>query len=387
MNEKIRLHHRRGGMAGLSLAYYLSLSPLRDRSILILDKETKHRNDRTWCFWENKAGPFESILFRKWNTVGFFGTTYNGLLDIGDYQYKMLRGIDFYTFVKNHLARFPAIEFRQATINRVKDTPQGGFVIADDEPYIADFVFDSTHILKLNRPENHNLWQHFKGWTITTEKPCFNTDKPCMMDFRIDQHGDCRFLYVLPFDEYTALVEYTIFNDQLLSDEQYETALLSYIDRFLDTGSYSVQETEFGIIPMSDEPTNERPGKHVVRIGTAGGYTKPSTGYTFQRTQRYLHEIVQNLVAEGKPKRHKPWLRRVFKRFLDSVLLNVLQYRRHPADDIFTRLYQHNAPVQIFRFLDEDTTFAEDLKIMTTVPLGAFTIAALDVFRKRIFRV
>ncbi|WP_421829132.1 lycopene cyclase family protein [Larkinella sp.] len=376
-----------GGMAGLSLAYYLSLSSLRDRSILILDKETKSRNDRTWCFWEDQEGPFESILFRKWDTVEFVGTTFNGMLDMGAYQYKMLRGIDFYTFMKNHLAQFPSIEFRQVTVNRVKDTPQGGFVIADDEPYIADYVFDSTHLLKLNRSENHNLWQHFKGWTITAEKPCFDVDKPCMMDFRVDQQGDCRFLYVLPFDDRTALVEYTIFNDKLLSDEQYENALLGYIDQFIDTGSYVVQETEFGIIPMSDEPTTERPGKHVIRIGTAGGYTKPSTGYTFQRTQRYLREIVQNLAANGKPKRRKPWLRRVFKRFLDSVLLNVLQYHRHPADDVFTRLYQRNPPAQIFRFLDEDTTFAEDLRIMTTVPLGAFTLAAFDVIRKRVFRV
>ena len=376
-----------GGMAGLSLAYYLSLSSLRDRSILILDKETKNRNDRTWCFWEDKAGPFESIIFRKWDTIEFFGTTYSGLLDIGRFTYKMLRGIDFYEFMKNHLAQFPSIEFRQATVNRVKDTPQGGFVIADDQPYIADFVFDSTHPLKLNRPENHNLWQHFKGWTIATEKPCFDVGKPRLMDFRIDQQGDCRFFYILPFDERTALVEYTIFNDQLLSDDQYETALQTYIGQYLDTGSYTIQEVEFGIIPMSDEPTTERPGKHVVRIGTAGGYTKPSTGYTFQRTQRYLYEIVQNMVANGKPKRRKPWFWGVFKRFLDSVLLNVLKYRRHPGNDVFTQLYQRNAPDQIFRFLDEDTTLAEDLKIMSTVPLGAFTLAAFDVIRKRIFRV
>ncbi|MGA0559950.1 lycopene cyclase family protein [Larkinella sp. VNQ87] len=376
-----------GGMAGLSLAYYLSQSPLRDRSILILDKETKQRNDRTWCFWEQQTGPFEPILFRKWNTVEFFGTTYEGLLDIGDYQYKMLRGIDFYEFMKNHLAQFPTIEFRQVTINRVKDTPQGGFVIANDEPYIASYVFDSTFALNLKRPENHNLLQHFKGWVIQTEKPCFDVNRPCMMDFRVEQHGDCRFLYVLPFDERTALVEYTIFNDRLLADAEYDTALIDYISRFLDTGNYTIQETEFGIIPMSDEPTQERAGRRVVRIGTSGGYTKPSTGYTFQRTQRYLHEIVQNLVAIGKPRRRKPWLRRVFKKYLDSVLLNVLQYRRHPADDVFTRLYQYNPPGQIFRFLDEDTTFTEDLKIMSTVPLGPFTVAALDVLRKKVLRI
>jgi lycopene beta-cyclase len=63
------------GMAGLSLAYHLSQSPLRNRSVLILDKETKTRNDRTWCCWEKGDGPFESILFRKWSRVEFHGTT------------------------------------------------------------------------------------------------------------------------------------------------------------------------------------------------------------------------------------------------------------------------------------------------------------------------
>ncbi|MBC8153672.1 MAG: NAD(P)-binding protein [Bacteroidetes bacterium] len=374
-----------GGMAGLSLAYYLSRSPLRDRSILVIDKETKTRNDRTWSFWERGEGPFESILFQTWDTVHFYGTTFSGPLDMGEYRYKMLRGIDFYDHVQRALAGFPNIEFKQAGINRIADTPQGGFVIADDEPYIADFVFDSTYALHLDQPENHNLLQHFKGWVITTEKPCFAATQARMMDFRIDQGGDCRFLYVLPFDDRTALVEYTIFNDHLLPDDEYETSLRHYISQYLDTGSYQINETEFGVIPMSDEPTSEKPADHIVRIGTSGGYTKPSTGYTFQRTQRYLQEIVQSLAATGQPIRPKPWFRQAFKGLQDSVLLNVLQHNRHPADDVFTRLYERNPPSQIFKFLDEDTTLTEDLRIMSTVPLGPFTRGAIDVIRKRLF--
>ncbi len=372
-------------MAGLSLAYYLTQSPWRNRSVLLLDKEIKTQNDRTWCFWERGMGTFESILFRAWDTVTFHGTTFSGPLDIGDYRYKMLRGIDFYAHIRQTLTNFPNIEFKQATINRIKDTPQGGFVIADDEPYIADFVFDSTYVLRLDQPERHNLLQHFKGWVITTEKACFDPAQPRMMDFRVDQQGDCRFLYVLPFDKRTALVEYTVFNERLLTDEEYEIALRHYIGQFLDTGSYQIAETEFGIIPMSDEPADEKQSEHVFRIGTSGGYTKPSTGYTFQRTQRYLRDMVHNLAESGQPTRPKPWLTRYFKGLLDSVLLNVLQYRRHPADDIFTRLYERNPPSQILKFLDEDTTLAEDIRIMSTVPLGPFTRGAVDVIRKRLF--
>ena len=375
-----------GGMAGLSLAYYLSLSTLRDHSILIIDKESKDKNDRTWCFWERGEGPFESILFRKWNTVEFYGTTLAGPLNIGEYQYKMLRGIDFYEFMHAHLRQFPNIEFRQGTINRLRDTADGGFLIVDDEPVIGDFVFDSTYAMNLRNPEHHNLLQHFKGWVITTEKPCFDVNRPRMMDFRVAQEGDCRFLYVLPFNERTAMVEYTIFNDHLLTPDAYETSLRTYIDQYLDTGGYQISETEFGVIPMSDEPTPEHPADHIIRIGTSGGYTKPSTGYTFQRTQRYLRELVNMLVATGRPERRKSWFTTPFKGLLDSVLLNVLQCKRHPADDVFTRLYDRNPPARIFRFLDEDTSLWEDLRIMNSVPLWPFTVGAFDVLRKRFLR-
>ncbi|KAB7731393.1 lycopene cyclase [Rudanella paleaurantiibacter] len=372
-----------GGMAGLSMAYYLTQSPLRDRSILLLDRESKNRNDRTWCFWERGEGPFESILFRNWDRVEFHGTTLSGLLNIGDYRYKMLRGIDFYAHIQEHLARFPNIEIRQANINRIKETAQGGFVIADDEPLMADYVFDSTFALKLDDPDNHNLLQHFKGWVIRTEKPCFNVDQPRMMDFRVAQHGDCRFAYVLPFDAQTALIEFTLFNETLLTDADYEAALGQYITQHLDTGTYQICETEFGVIPMSDVPTQENPSEHIVRIGTAGGHTKASTGYTFQRTQRYLRELVQSLAQTGKPFRQKSLFKSRFKLY-DSIFLNVLQKHRYPADDMFTLLYEHNSPAQVFKFLDEDTSLGEDLRVMWSMPKVPFTMALFDVLRRKL---
>lgn len=379
----------------MSLAYYLSQSPLCDRSILILDRVAKISNDRTWCFWERKnepshsksqpaiwSNPFQHILFRSWDTVSFHGTTYAGPIAMGAYQYKMLRSVDFYEFIRQELAKHPTIEWKQATINRIKDTPQGGFVIADDEPYIADYVFDSTFLLKLDQPENHNLLQHFKGWVIKTERACFDPRKPEIMDFRVEQHGDCRFLYVLPFDERTALVEFTLFNDKLLTDAEYEVELRHYIDRYVQAGSYEITETEKGVIPMSDEPVLENPSEHIVRIGTSGGYTKASTGYTFQRTQRYLQTIVQNLVKTGKPHRTAPWFARRFKLY-DSIFLNVLEKHRHPADDIFTRVYTEN-PGRVFTFLDEETGFMEELQLFATMPFRPFLNAFFDVLRRKI---
>ena len=91
-----------GGLAGLSLAYYMNQSVLRNKRILIIDKDEKKKNDRTWCFWEKEGqGTFDPIVFRAWQQVYFYGNDgFEKTLDLGQYTYKWIRGLDFYTFVK-----------------------------------------------------------------------------------------------------------------------------------------------------------------------------------------------------------------------------------------------------------------------------------------------
>ncbi|MDA9638819.1 lycopene cyclase, partial [bacterium] len=43
------------GCSGLSLLYKILQTPsLQNKSILVIDKDQKKNNDRTWCFWEKK---------------------------------------------------------------------------------------------------------------------------------------------------------------------------------------------------------------------------------------------------------------------------------------------------------------------------------------------
>jgi len=52
-----------GGAAGLSLAFYLSNSSLKNKKVLIIDKDQKNKNDRTWGFWTSRPTAFERIIF------------------------------------------------------------------------------------------------------------------------------------------------------------------------------------------------------------------------------------------------------------------------------------------------------------------------------------
>lgn len=374
-----------GGLSGLSLAYYMNQTVLSEKSILIIDQDTKTQNDRTWCFWEkDNRSPFDAIIHRQWQKVYFHGTNFSSALNLGDYTYKWLRGIDFYDFVKTDLASNPNIRFVQEHIERIKDTPTGGFVITTENQYLAEYVFDSTKPLKLNLADCHNMLQHFKGWEIVTDKPVFDPACPTMMDYRVEQSGvGVRFMYVLPESPTRAMVEFTVFSDKLLSPAEYDAELHKYLKEFLKIEQFSIEHEEFGVIPMTDEPTPNHEGEHVVRIGTSGGYVKASTGYAFQRTQRFTQALVKNLVTLGKPISPQKNFKKHFKDWLDSTLLNVLLKNRALGKDVFTALYQKNPTPRLFAFLDEDTTLFEDLRIMSTVPLWAFTKGAFDALRKR----
>ena len=59
------------GCAGLSLSMHLSDTLFRHKKILILDKDEKTSNDRTWCFWENGKGEWDDLLHKSWDKIVF----------------------------------------------------------------------------------------------------------------------------------------------------------------------------------------------------------------------------------------------------------------------------------------------------------------------------
>src|SRR5688572_30393517 len=77
------------GCAALSIVMRMIKSgKFGDKKILLLDKEPKTKNDRTWCFWEKENGFFEEIVYRKWEKLSFLSDQYSNTMDISPYQYK-----------------------------------------------------------------------------------------------------------------------------------------------------------------------------------------------------------------------------------------------------------------------------------------------------------
>ncbi|MBK7406765.1 MAG: hypothetical protein IPJ40_01025 [Saprospirales bacterium] len=143
-----------------------------------------------------------------------------------------------------------------------------------------------------------------------------------------------------------------------------------------------MEHTEMGAIPMTDFPFPRSEGR-IVYIGTAGGYTKPSSGYTFWRLQKNLRRLVGQLEKTGSPF-PLPTLAPARYGLFDSTLLHVLDSGALSAGDLFADLFHHNPPARVLKFLNEETTWIEDLKIMASVPTAPFLKAFIVEMRKKL---
>jgi len=380
------------GASGLSLAYHLNRAGLTDKRILLVDKGPKTANDRTWCFWEAGDNVFEPAIYRRWQCLKFRSDHIDTVLDIAPYVYKMLRGQDFYAFMNAWLAQQPNITRQYGEVRAVEESESGARAHIDGQWHTAAWVFNSIPFHKPAQARQHqSLLQHFRGWVIEAPTAQFDPQTATIMDFRVPQmHGEARFVYVLPLDARRALVEFTIFGPALLADHEYHSALQTYLTQVMQLDDYRIVEEENGVIPMTDAPYPSRLSGHVINMGTAGGRTKPSTGYTFLRIQAQAQHIAHSLMKTGTPIFHESSRR--FKLY-DSILLNVLAEERRVLDGsrvgggkrVFEELYQRNPAWLIFKFLDEETTLPEELRVMASTHLPTFSRAALDVVTRRFF--
>ena len=135
---------------------------------------------------------------------------------------------------------------------------------------------------------------------------------PTLFDFRVEQKNECRFIYILPFSATKALVEFTVFSDNILEKREYEFYLKNYLAEVLKIENYKILETETGVIPMSDEP-HERISRRKNRSESAQraamSNLRPATVLNERKTFcRKLSKDLENSGTNPKSKIQNPKL-------------------------------------------------------------------------------
>ncbi|WP_291965452.1 lycopene cyclase family protein [Maribacter sp.] len=369
------------GASGLLLAdAMLNDSFFDQKKILLLDKNAKDTNDRTWCFWEKGNGKFEDIVHKKWNSIHFQGKDVLKRTDISPYTYKMIRGIDFYNHYLGRVKESVNITFAQEALINFEESESKVTVHTAKKTYSGKYIFNSLFDYRMATGQKKYpvLQQHFVGWVIKTDKPIFDSKEVTYMDFSIPQKGNTRFMYVLPYANNTALIEYTLFSEELLDKAEYNEAIKHYIQERFACETYEIIEKEAGSIPMTAYDFREHHTNRVRYIGTAGGWAKPSTGYTLMSTATKIPKLIDFLKQEKPLKKLK--LKGKFW-FYDMLFLDVLHNNNAKGHTIFESIFKTLKPQMVFKFLDEKTSLKEDIVYINSCPKTPFIKALL----KRIF--
>ena len=362
------------GLSALMTVYEMVLSrKFEDKTILLIDENSKKTNDRTWCFWDEN-NLYHDIVSKKWSTALFADKNITRELILEPYQYKMVKGLDFYMLVFDELSKHSNIHFVNQKVIDFKELGNHCVVKTDsegsEESFTCNQIFNSIFIPEPIKIQTKYplLHQHFIGWFIKSKEAVFNPDCATFMDFSVEQKGNTRFMYVLPTSKNEALIEYTLFSKDLLPKEEYETEIKNYIEK-LGITNYELLEKEQGNIPMTSYEFWKHNTKNIINIGSAGGWTKASTGYTFKNTTKKSKSLVQFLQTETDfrkfHKKDKFW-------FYDLLFLDVLNRRNDLGAEVFSALFKKGKPSLIFRFLDEETSLWEDLQVIWKCPKGLF---------------
>ncbi len=369
------------GASGLILAYQMILDSFFDtKNILLIDKKTEYSNDRTWCFWEKDIGVWSEVVSKEWDTIYFGSNDFSKEMQISPYQYKLIRSKDFYDFVINVLEGKSNVTFVKEEVVSLKERAGLVQVKTNSKVFFGDKVFNSILLSQEYKAQTKYpvLNQHFVGWFVKTKKPCFDKNVATFMDFAVEQKENTRFMYVLPISETEALFEYTLFSESLLKKEEYEEEIVKYLQK-KGIADYVITETEKGCIPMTCYDFRKQNSKSILHIGTAGGWTKPSTGYTFnnaiKNSKKLISYLKNNTDLSAFGKRTRFW-------YYDVLFIDVLYRENAIGSFLFTSLFKKNRSSRILKFLDEETTIFEEFSIIVSLPPLKF----LKALWKRVFK-
>ncbi|KAB1132303.1 lycopene cyclase [Micromonospora sp. AMSO12t] len=364
-----------GGAASLVLAA-LDRHGVRDLRVAVVDPVHRRGQDRTWAFWDRPGSDLDPMLAASWDQVEVATPDGRRVLDLAPLRYAMLRSGPVYARAAEAERRL-GVRRIVAPVDALHDDGEHVTVCAGggDGPAVrATWVLDSRP-RPPRRPGRTNWLQHFRGWWLESAVPVFDPARAVLMDFRTPQPArGVSFGYVLPVSDRYALVEYTEFGPDLLTDAGYDAALAGYRDLLgLDPARLRVREVENGVIPMTDGPFEARPSPRVVRLGTAGGATRPSTGFTFSAMHRQAEQVARALAAGRPPVPAAAYPRR--HRWMDAVALRALDGGGVGGPDFFGRLFDRNPAERVLRFLDGATTPAEEVALMGTTRLRPMVAA------------
>ena len=371
-----------GGCAGLSLSMALAKEGERCPRTLVIESRDEYTNDRTWCCWNKRSAPAPYPVRHRWQTMRVTNTSQSVSLACGSTPYQMVEAQDFYTAARSLIDQQPSMALRLGT--SVIGEPSHGdglWTIRTSTGNVTARSVVDTRPPQLPRRDGATLWQSFYGWEIECGETVFDPSSIDLMDFLPPNALDVEFVYVLPVTPRRALVEVTVFGAAPLGPRELSARLDAAVSKRVGGAPFRTLRGEHGILPMGLKATPVSAHKSYVRVGVMAGGARPSTGYAFQRIQRWARECAHALVSRDHPVSHPR--DGLPLRLMDQIFLDVLRADPSRGGALFLSLFSRADTARVIRFLSGDAGVVDSLAVVAAMPVLPFARAALAMTRRR----
>lgn len=364
-----------GGCAGLSLSMALEAHGGRTPRTLVIESRTEYWNDRTWCYWSDRSTRAPYQVQQRWQTMRVSHGGQGVSLDCGSTPYHMLAGEHFYAAALASIDRQPNIALRLGTA--VLSEPSHGdgvWTIRTSAGDVTARAVVDTRPPQSVRRDGATLWQSFYGIEIECSSPVFNPLLLDLMNFLEPDPRHVPFLYVLPVTPTRALIELTVFGATPLGHRELSAQLDAEVAKRVGNAPFTTLRSEHGILPMGLNKAPQPVHRSFARVGVMAGSARPSTGYAFQRIQRWASECAFSLASCGYPIPHRP--DPLPLRVMDRIFLDVLRADPVRGGAIFFSLFSGADPARVIRFLSGRGGVVDSLAVVVAMPFAPFLRAA-----------
>ncbi len=378
------------GAAGLWCAIRLVERGWGAGDLFVVEPDAKTGNDHTWSYWLREPLLPASVPKQTYGEVELAADGRRRSFATAPYWYESVRSSAFYAYAKDVLAKAGA-HWITGTVTAVasyaaqkvevsiRPNTTGAVHVLD-----VDYVLDSRPpVIDVRDARYLTTLQHFGGRFVRFASDVLDVDAAVFMDF-VEADGEVAFFYVLPQSTTVGLVEMAVFGKVPWTHARYDRALDAYMEeRFRKTGkavAYDILEAEYGVIPMTDRPLWRDSEPRVWKIGTAGGWVQPSSGYAFTRSARFAGEVAAALSSDSP----RPWRPSAVQQVFNSTMLGYIIDEPGVAGQVFFDLFARNGAARTFSFLDEGSAVSETLKLMWNSPKRAFVPRALTETARRL---
>lgn len=375
-----------GGCAGLSLAMRLAEAGLSAPTTLVLEKNAHYTNDRTWCFWDDANPELRNWVDHSWLNFEIKNGNNTFIKSCKNNAYLMLSAQTFY---ERSLAKIAenkqgvTILTNQDILEVTKIHNQIWRVITATGAYTADKIVDTRPNSKI-QDEGSLLWQSFIGYEVEASRDMFDANTFVLMDFDATFSQGLGFVYVLPYSANRALIEYTIFADQAFAANQISEYIKPALVKYLKDIDYKILRTEYGQLPMGNKKIKKSNDPSYIYAGLYAGAARASSGYAFQRIQRWAKECAYVLINHQSfvvPKKDS-WILAT----MDDIFLNVLKSNPKLSIPIFFNFFSCCKAPTVIRFLSEHASIIDYLSIMASMPKLPFLKELPGYTFRRLFK-